>query len=70
MVFKIKAKSSLIIPYRSSLSRLWPYKYEDRSSWPYVDCVIGGGADKPIVLRWIENPKFKYKHLMRKRICG
>ena len=43
---------------------LYPYSYEDKSTWAYLDCKISGkGKNRQI--EWIKNPKFKYAHLVK-----
>lgn len=42
---------------------LWPYKNDDKSTWKYIDCEIGGEKQKRFIKEWILNPDFAYKHL-------
>ena len=48
--------------------RLWDYDHEDKTTWAYLDChVIRNNLGKSVrVVKWIVNPDFKYKHLLRK----
>lgn len=60
---------------RPPISRLWPWNPYDRNTWKYIDYVIKGTKEDPIIF-WILNPNFKYKHLdpeqqpKRQRIYG
>jgi hypothetical protein len=45
------------------LKPLWPYDYEDKTTWKYSDCILTKGLKHRLVKKWILNPEFKYKHL-------
>jgi hypothetical protein len=52
---------------RDPLPQLWCYKHNDADTWPYLDCIISGkgSKDKLYVTKWIRNPEFKFKHLLK-----
>jgi hypothetical protein len=58
-------KNRRIEPSRPPLQPYWKYEFEDKTTWKYIDCVIGGShhTSKIFVKQWILNPDFKYKHL-------
>lgn len=47
------------------LPKLWQYHEDDKTTWRYINCVIGGKSGRLYVSKWIENPEFKYLHLCK-----
>ncbi len=52
------------------LKKLWPYSKDDKSTWPWLTCMIGGrktadGKQELYVTKWVKNPDFKYGHLIK-----
>lgn len=45
------------------LKKLWPFDYEDITTWKYIDCKIVKKNKDNIIKEWVLNPKFKYSHL-------
>jgi len=68
MAYKIT--KATMVPSRSSLDRLWPYEYADKTTWPYLTCIVGEKRNNGSFVKWIENPNFKFKHLLRKTSAG
>lgn len=49
---------------RKGLKMLWPYCYEDKTTWKYKDCIIQrDGKGNDYVNKWIYNDKFMFSHL-------
>jgi hypothetical protein len=47
------------------LKKLWPYQYDDETTWPYLDCMLGESYGNISVKNWVKNPDFKYGHLIK-----
>lgn len=47
------------------LPMLFPYKHDDKTTWPYIDCNIYDNGEMRKVSSWVKNPDFKYGHLIK-----
>lgn len=50
---------------KDPMNKLWQFKINDKTTWPYLDCQVSSKDGKPYIKKWIKNPDFKYKHLMK-----
>lgn len=56
----------------SPLKKLWPYKFEDKSTWYYIDFMWGykdyQAKRGKYIKHWVINPDFAYHHLNKGKL--
>jgi hypothetical protein len=55
----VDAKSVPWVKPNEPLPRRWPWNPQDKRTWKYIDFIVRGN----VIVKWIENPDFAYKHL-------
>jgi len=60
---------TLMVPNRGPMPKRWHYNHNDVTTWVYLDCIIMG-KDKHLAIKWVDNPRFKYGHLVGKTNGG
>lgn len=55
------------IKISESIPSLWRYKRHDRTTWKYIDFIMGGceEAGTLYVKQWVKNPDFRFNHLCK-----